>query len=342
MRVTQQDLAKIAGVSQATVSRVLAEDARVEEHIRQKVLSAMKETNYKPDIRARSLRQQKTYLIGLVLKRDASDLQGDPFFSMLVSEVLGYLSATPYHLCVDIATGALRQEYIYDEMLRTRRVDGLILVESEPRDERIKKLQNEGFPFVLIGNPLTSDTIHSVDNDNVEAGFKITEHLLEQGFRKIEFLAGPESVTVVGDRVEGYRLAMQKAGLPAQAFYTDFGFTAARGLAHRILRRDDRPEALVVLDDFMAMGVVDAARDLSIDVPKKLGIASFNDSNLCSLVPGGLTSVSLSIAEIVRVACGKLLRLIEGTDAGESRRIVVPTLLKARGSSVGSNEQAVR
>ncbi|MBL8040584.1 MAG: LacI family DNA-binding transcriptional regulator, partial [Chthonomonas sp.] len=170
MRVTQQDIARLAKVSQSTVSRVVAGDQRVEEEIRERVMTVMRNHNYRPDVRARSLRTQSTHLIGLVMKREARDLQGDPFFSMFVSEILGFLSSTPYHLCVDIAASALRQEFIYDELLRTRRVDGLILVESEPRDERVERLQKDAFPFVIIGNPGSDVDLHSVDNDNILAG----------------------------------------------------------------------------------------------------------------------------------------------------------------------------
>lgn len=338
MRVTQQDIARMAGVSQATVSRVVAGDIRVEEEIRERVESAMRSHNYRPDVRARSLRQQRTHLIGLVMKREARDLQGDPFFSLFVSEILGFLSATPYHLCVDIAASTLRQDNVYDEMLRTRRVDGLILVENEPKDDRVLRLQHDDFPFVLIGNPGESDHLHSVDNDNVTAGASATRHLIQQGYRRIGFIAGPESVTVSRDRSEGYESAMSEARLDSKVWYSGFGFENARKTALAALKDPFRPQALVVLDDFMAMGVVDAARDRGLSIPNELGLVSFNDTNICSLLPGGLTSVSLNIAEMVKVACGRLLRIIESDANGEDRRIIVPTNLKVRGSSVRTPE----
>ncbi|MBS1706061.1 MAG: LacI family DNA-binding transcriptional regulator [Armatimonadetes bacterium] len=341
MRVTQQDIARLASVSQATVSRVVAGDARVEDEIRERVLGVMKSHNYRPDVRARSLRQQRTHLVGLVMKRDARDLQGDPFFSMFVSEILDYLSNTPYHLCVDIASSAVSQTNVYDELLRTRRVDGLILVESEPRDNRATRLQADHFPFVLVGNPGEAKHLHSVDNDNVLAGAIATQHLIEQGYRKVGFIAGPSELTVSKDRVEGYCQTVSSAGLRPRIWYSDFGFDAARSVGLQALSSEDRPDSLVVLDDFMAMGVVDAARELRLAVPQSLGIVSFNDTHLCNLVPGGLTSVSLNIREVVRRACGTLLRIVEDRNEEPPSRVVVPCALKVRGSSLRTPEVAL-
>ncbi|RYG23622.1 LacI family transcriptional regulator, partial [bacterium] len=181
MRVTQQDIARIANVSQATVSRVLAGDEKVEPNIRERVMEAVQRKNYKPDVRARSLRGAGTGLIGLVVNRPPGGLANDPFFARLTAEIIDYLAGHPYHLCLEGVGEGIGQTAIYDEMLRTRRVDGLILVESEARDERVARLRKDKFPFVLLGNPLASEEVHSVDNDNVHAAEIATTHLLDGG-----------------------------------------------------------------------------------------------------------------------------------------------------------------
>ena len=325
----------MASVSQATVSRVLSGDERVESCIRERVQTVIREHNYKPDVRARSLRSKRTGLIGLVVKRPSGGLKDDPFFSNLTAEIMDFLSGRPYHLCVDMVTSDRGQDAIYDEMLRTRRVDGLILVESEASDERIHRLQAEGFPFVLIGNPMNgwSATIMSVDNDNFLAGEMATRHLIEQGYRRIGFLGGPRGLTVSEDRFAGYCAAMADRGRECRAWTSDFGCEAAREIAAKILAELERPDALVVLDDFMAMGVVLATRAVGLRIPDDLGLVSFNDSSLCDLLESGLSSVSLNIPEIVRHACGNLLRVIEQKDVGGPRRVIVPCELRARGSS---------
>jgi DNA-binding LacI/PurR family transcriptional regulator len=336
MRVTQQDIAKLANVSQATVSRVLSGDARVETEIKDRVLAVIRDTNYQPDVRARSLRSKRTGLIGLVVKRPNGGLNDDPFFANLIAQIMDYLAGRPYHLCVDMVSSATSQEAIYDELLRTRRVDGLILVESEARDERIQRLQDDEFPFVLIGNPMADNghsNLWSVDNDNVLAGQIATEHLLANGYQRVGFLSGPRGLTVSEDRLTGYREALEGTQNPELVWHSDFGHEAARVTAMRLLTSDSRPDALVVLDDFMALGVVMAARELGLAIPRDLGLVSFNDSTVCDLMEHGLTSVSLNIPQIVRSACGRLLKIIEGKQIFGSRRMVVPCELQVRGSS---------
>lgn len=333
MRVRQQDIAKLAKVSQATVSRVLAGDAKVDAKITARVRAVMAQHNYRPDVRARSLRNKRTGLIGLVIKRPHGGLANDPFFSSLVAEIMDYLDGQPFHLCLDIASDEETQGAMYDEMLRTRRVDGLILVESEARDERIQRLQADAFPFVLIGNPQEEDAVWSVDNDNVLAAQMATQHLIDQGYCRVEMIAGPVGITVSEDRIEGYRRAVTAAGQEPRVWNSDFGSDAARMTALCALEDEVHADALVVLDDFMTMGVVQSARKLGLRIPQDLGLVSFNDSNLCELIDSGLSSVSLNIGEIVRFACEQLFDAIEAEEGAAPMRHIVPCELKVRGSS---------
>lgn len=337
MRPTQADIARIAKVSQATVSRVFAGDTRVEATVAESVRRVMREYNYRPDERARSLRGKGSGMIGLVVRRPSAGLAEDPFFSTLVSNILDFLVGSPYHLCLDVVPTLQSQQAIYDEMLRTRRVDGLILVESESRDPRIQKLHDDRFPFVLIGNYVRSEDeglpILSVDNDNVLAGEMATNHLLDNGYRRVGILGGPPGIFVSEDRISGYRKAMHERGREELVWHSEFGYEPARIAARSILTARDRPDALVVLDDFMAMGVTNAARDMDLDIPGQLGVVGFNDSILCSLIPGGLTSVSLNISRMVNSACGLLLRAIANESVAGQSQITIPCELTIRGSS---------
>ncbi len=333
MRVRQQDIARLAKVSQATVSRVLAGDAKVDSKITERVRAVMQAHNYQPDVRARSLRSKRTGLIGMVIKRPHGGLNSDPFFANLIAEIMDFLDGEPYHLCLDVASDEESQVAIYDEMLRTRRVDGLILVESEARDERIQRLQDDAFPFVLLGNPWDTDRIWSVDNDNALASEMATRHLIDQGYQTIGMIAGPVGITVSEDRIQGYERAIQGTGQRVRVWNSEFGSKAAKETALNALDSTPTPDALVVLDDFMAMGVVQAARELGRQIPKDLGIVSFNNSHLCDLLECGLSSVSLNIDAIVRHACEQLIQAINGEEGEDPIRRIVPTELHVRGSS---------
>lgn len=336
--MTQEQIARIAQVSQSTVSRVLAGDDRVEPRIRERVAAVMLEHNYRPDVRARSLRSKSTGLIGLVVKRPHGGLSDDPFFANLLSCLVGVLSERGRHLCVDLVESVSGQEAVYDELLRSRRVDGLILVEPEARDERIHRLQAEGFPFVLIGNPEDGGDLWSVDNDNVAAGAMAAGHLIDRGYKRIDMIAGPKGVSVSSDRIEGYRKALERSEMEPRVWHSEFGCEAAASVASRALTDGDSPDALVVLDDFMAMGVILAARRLRRQSPGQLGLVSFNDSRLCDLLECGLTSVSLNLERLVATACSRLLSIVDERQPSGPRRVLVPCELKIRGSSDGPAE----
>jgi DNA-binding LacI/PurR family transcriptional regulator len=180
----QVEIARLAGVSQATVSRVLKGDPQVNAEMRERVLAVVQRLGYVPDARAQSLRSQRTRLLGLVIHRDPIALAGDPFFSALIAMIVEQAGRYDYHLCVDTARTARSQRAVYEELLRTRRVDGLILVESETHDRRIERLSREGFPFVLIGRYEPEDAVCSVDNDNISAASMATDYLLRTGRRR--------------------------------------------------------------------------------------------------------------------------------------------------------------
>lgn len=334
MRVTQQSIAKLAGVSQATVSRVLSNDPRVEPAIRERVEGVIRQHNYSPDVRARSLRQKRSHLIGLVLRRASGSLHGDPFFAQLVSETVECLIGTQYQLCLDVATDSDNQRHVYDELLRTRRVDGLILVESETYDERITRLQEDSFPFVVIGNAFENPNLNVVDNDNVLAGRIATQHLVDQGYQRVAMLAGPKDLTVTRDRVSGYMEAIKAKGMKPRVIYSDFGIDGARSAALDVLYEQNAPDAILAMDDYMAAGVLQAARHLELRTPDQLGVAGFNNSPLSLLVDGGMTSVDLRIDSMIRWAIQRLIHLIEGNDEGGEHQRLMPCELHVRGSSV--------
>lgn len=332
MRVTQQDIARLAQVSQATVSRVMAGDGRVEVALRDKVLETAKLHNYRPDARARSLRKKNSGLVGLAIQRPEGSLSGDPFFTSLIAELLDALAPHRYQLCLDLVKDSEHEVAVYDDMLRSRKVDGLILVESVAHDSRLELLQRDRFPFVLIGNPMNS-RVWSVDNDNVHAGELAASHLVGRGYSRIGMIAGKPGITVSEDRILGFSRSVSEVQEGRLVWHSEFGIEAAKSVAVEALRSHHSPDALVVLDDFMAMGVVLAAREEGRNIPDDLGLVSFNDTSFCHVLEYGLTSVSLNIPQLVNHAVESLMQQISGRAEERPRRTIVPAVLVERGSS---------
>lgn len=327
----QAEIAKLAGVSQATVSRVLKGDPQVNNEMRERVLAVVQQMGYVPDARAQSLRSQRTRLLGLVIHRAPDALAGDPFFSALIATIVEQAGRHDYHLCVDTARTARSQRAIYEELLRTRRVDGLILVESETHDRRIERLSCEGFPFVLIGHYAPEDAVYSVDNDNIRAAFMATDYLLRSGRQRVAYLGGPAGLTVTRDRLKGYKQALEAHGFgydPHRVAFAEFNTRSAASATVELLNQSPAPDAILALDDMLAIAAMRTAKQQGYRVPDDLALIGFNDSPLCEYVEPHLTSISVEIPALARAATETLIGLVEGREPSAKRQIVPARLVK--------------
>ncbi|MCS7310587.1 MAG: LacI family transcriptional regulator [Armatimonadetes bacterium] len=333
--LTQNQIAKLSRVSQATVSRVLRGDPRVTEELRQRVLAVIEQHGYVPDARAQSLRSQRTGILGLVVHRSPKQLARDPFFSALIAAIIDFAGKAGYHLCVDAARAVQSRRAIYEELLRTRRVDGLILVEPQTQDERMPHLLEEGFPFVLIGRYEPTDAVYSVDNDNIGAGRMATEYLLRKGHRRIAYISGPRGLFVCEDRHTGYQQALREAGEccpPELVVWGDFTEEHGYRAMSRLLGLPEPPTAVVAVDDLVAIGALRAAKERGVAVPQQLAVVGFNDSPFCQYVEPPLSSVAVDIRTLAQIATDLLIRQIEGRDPAQ-RRHIVPCHLVERESA---------
>jgi DNA-binding LacI/PurR family transcriptional regulator len=333
--IRQKEIARLARVSQATVSRVLNNDPQVNDELRQRVLAVVEALGYVPDARAQSLRAQRTRLLGLVIHRAPSALAYDPFFSALIASIIEQAGKQGYHLCVDAARTVRGQRAIYEELLRTRRVDGLILVESETRDERIARLTAEGFPFVLIGRYEPEDALCTVDNDNIGAARMATEYLLARGRRRIAYIGGPAGLTVTRDRLRGYREALEAHGVAYDPHLVVFGNFNEQGGAcamAELLSLPTPPDAVLALDDVLAIGAMREAQRRGVRIPHEIAFVGFNDTPLCAFVEPSLTSVAIDIPALARAATQRLIDLIEGRIVSP-KRLIVPARLVPRESA---------
>lgn len=333
--LNQSEIARISQVSQATVSRVLNGDPRVNTELRDRVLVALKAHDYVPDSRAQSLRSQKTGVLGLVVQRSPQALAAEPFYHNLIAQILEIGGQRNYHLCVDAARTARSRHSIFEEMLRTRRVDGLILVEPKAEDEGIARLMREGFPFVLIGRYPMDETVYSVDNDNVDAARIAAEHLYARGRRRIAYIGGIKEVMCTLDRLEGYRRTLEAHGDAFDPALTRFGhFDEKTGYDSMtaLLDLPHPPDAVVAVDDVVAAGAMRAAHARGVCIPQQLAIVGFNDSFFCSYLHPALTSVSIDTTDLAQTAAGMLIDLIEQRPVTPRRRIV-PCRLVDRASS---------
>lgn len=341
MVVTIKDVAKRAGVSTATVSRVMHGYANASKHTICKVQSAIKELGYQPNMVAKSLVLQATRSIGIVLPKPAEELFADLFFMELIRGIVTRAGQSGYD--VFIRSGADEKEELEAtfSLVKSGRVDGVIVLCSRKDDPVVEFLNSEGYPFVLVGRSNKDDGTLSVDTDNVSAAYEATSHLISMGHQRIGFICGPPNMIVSLDRLKGYRKALEDFGLE---FRSDWIMEESllKSSSYRALsifmNLSVRPTALVVVDDMVSFGVLRGLRELNYNVPDDMVIVSFNNIPLAALSNPPISSIDIDIYLLGFSSAHLLIRKISHFDkeGNQSTHLIIPHRLVVRESSMKS------
>ena len=320
-----KDVAMRAGVSVASVSRVLAGHAGVSESIRQRVLMAVEALDYRPDLAARRLRSRRTDTIGLIV----SDIR-NPFFTEVSRAVEDV--AYQHHLRVILcnADEDSEKESLYLDLMRDENVSGVIL---SPTLAALAGFRPSDYPFpvVLVDRCNRDTTADAVVLDNVDAAYRLTTHLIDSGYRRNVFFYGTTSATG-RQRREGYAAAMAAHGLEAQADAWPATVDRARAAARERLHRRPWPDALVGSSGLILLGLTEALREAQVRFPDSVALAGFDDLPWTRLVEPGITVIAQPIYDIGRAAIELLLQRIDKPEQAV-RRVVLRGELIERGSS---------
>lgn len=216
-------------------------------------------------------------------------------------------------------------------------MDGFILLSSREKDPAIEYLKSIDFKFVVIGRPVGyENSVNWVDNDNQKAGFEATEYLIRLGHKKIAFMGGPNDLVVTTDRFSGYKKALEKYGIQPRNSYIKFVHYYRKSYkesSYEILNQEDRPTAIVCMDDLIAVEVFKVAESLNLKVGEDLSVIAFNNSNVSEICQPPLTTVDINILHLGRLAAEVLMMdLSESTKT--YRRIIVPHQIVERNSCV--------
>ncbi|WP_121609630.1 LacI family DNA-binding transcriptional regulator [Mesobacillus foraminis] len=327
MAVTIKDVAKIANVAPSTVSRVIANSPRISEKTKEKVREVMHQLGYHPNFIARSLASQSTQAIGLIMPSSTDIVFQNPFFPIVLGGLSEGAQAKQYVL--HMTTGKTDHE-IYEgvvSMIQGGRVDGMILLSSKVEDKVLSYLHEQDFPFVVIGKPFKdTESITHVDNDNFKAAKEVTNYLISLGHEKIGFIGGDLNLVVTVDRLLGYEKALIEAGIPLineYIIHNQFLREGGREAVQILLSSGVMPTALVVADDLMALGVLNALDEVGISVPEDLSIVSFNNVLIAEMAKPPLTSVDINIFNLGFEAAKSLIQKIENPNE-PAKRIIIP------------------
>ncbi|WP_409298431.1 LacI family DNA-binding transcriptional regulator [Peribacillus sp. SCS-26] len=332
MAITIKDIAKEANVAPSTVSRVIADSPKITEKTKKKVRKVMDQLGYYPNFHARNLANRATKSIGIVMPVSAqrgNHFFQNPFFQDVIKGIGAFANAADYSLY--ITTGETDEE-IYDDvikMVKGKRVDGIILLYSSEEDPVIKFLTGQSFPFVLVGRPPEDigRKITFVDNDNYAVSRELTEYLLSLGHERIAFIGGKKKLIVTQNRLNGFQDALALAGITIPDSYikhTDFIMDGGKKAVTELLDVRDRPTALFVTDDILALGILNALHERGIIVPEEMNVVSFNNLFFSEFTSPPLTTVEVHIYQLGYEAARCVVDLIEEENSSP-KCITVPT-----------------
>src|SRR5262245_32574938 len=328
---TSHDVARLAGVSRTTVSYVLngRESAMISDTTRQRVLDAARSLDYRPNAAARSLRQQRTGLVGLVVHEPADRSTTNVFSPIVIRGISSVLSPARYRLLVEHVEEA--ETDVLSDLVREGHVDGVIFNGARGRDQQVLERYAQELPIVLWGR-FSGVDLPYVDVDNVAGARIAVDWLLQLGHDRVAcILNAPIGDTgeEAADRLAGYRAALESRGIAfdenlvrSAQFDTVSGFHAMQSL----LELGERPTAVFAAGDEVALGALDAARSAGIGVPDELAVVGFDDIPSAQLGPTPLTTIHVPAREIGAVAARICLEMIE-TGERPTSKLIEPELV---------------
>jgi LacI family transcriptional regulator len=332
MPATIRDVARAAGVSVATVSRVFNNSGPVHEETRARVREVAGALRYSPNSAARSLITAKSNTLGVLLP----DLYGE-FFSEVIRGIDQTAQHNGYHVLVSSSHES--QARIEDAIRAMRgRVDGLIVMSPDNDGPALAANLPDSLPVVLLNCAVEGTTYDAISVDNFGGAYAMVRHLLSTGGTRVAIITGSSRNYDARERLRGYRAALRDAGAEQQEGWEiagDFtetgGYRAARALA----ALSPRPTAVFAANDAMAIGALSAFREVGLQVPEDIAVAGFDDIPMARYMSPPLTSVHVEISELGARAMGVLLAAVQEKNRHERQQLVLPTTLVVRQSCGG-------
>ena len=327
---TLADVAALAGVSQATASRVLNGSARVSDDARGQVEDAMARLGYVRR-RATHTRDVRSGSVAAIVTESSARFFSDPFFARLLRGASRTLSAAGLQLAF-LAVHEQNEYAAAERYLRCGGIDGVLLISAHGRDRLLPSLKAAAIPTVMCGRPLTSSDAWYVDTDNVGGARTAVGHLVNSGRRRVATIAGPRDMTSAIDRLAGYREILEGAGLSPLIGYGDFSLASGEHAMTRLLERRPDLDAVFAASDLMAAGALRALRRAGRRVPADVAVVGFDDDPLALHTQPPLTTIRQPVEELGATMACRVMALMEHESMTPARD-ELPTSLVRRESA---------
>ncbi|TDQ37171.1 LacI family DNA-binding transcriptional regulator [Aureibacillus halotolerans] len=332
MGASIKDVARRAGVSVTSVSRVLNGEKYVSKALLEKVNRSIEELNYSPSHIARSLKMQKTNTIGIIVP----DLTNQ-YFSTIISHIEETATTMGYNLLIGNIAESMEKELKYLRIFQNMRVDGIIVMHQKFDEQILEFFANASMPILFLSVKGPSSKYLSVMIDDYRAAFDATEYLIRSGHRKVAFLSGDlEDITSGLNRYRGFIDAMKKHRLELDERFVKFGnykLASGRALMEEIVQLEEHPTVVFAASDDMAVGALNCVLDHGFQVPDDISIVGYDGSQITEVVRPSITSMEQPSGELGRQAVDYMHQLIVNPDFTFDEDIILPHQLVLRGSS---------
>ncbi|HVU14763.1 MAG TPA: LacI family DNA-binding transcriptional regulator [Phototrophicaceae bacterium] len=322
------DVARRAGVSTMTVSRVINNSGYISQETRERVEQAIAELGYVPNALARSLRFKQTKTIALII----TDIT-NPFFTTVARGVEDTASEHGFSVIFCNTDESQDEESDYLTLMVQKQVDGIILVPAHSSRASAAFLQDHKVPFVVLDRRIAGMELDTVRCDSEIGGYQLTRHLIDLGHRRIAMLSGPLLVSTSADRLAGYRRALDEAGLEHAEFFGSLSNADGYRMAREALTAPQRPTAFFAANNLVAIGALRALLEQGIRVPQDLSVVSYDDLPESMIFDPFLTVVAQPAYDMGQQATRLLLNRLSGIDTTAPREVLLPAPIIARKSS---------
>ncbi|PGT84678.1 MULTISPECIES: LacI family DNA-binding transcriptional regulator [Bacillaceae] len=333
----RKDVARLAGVSEATVSRVFNNIAPLREETKQKVLQAAKELHYYPNVIAQNFAKGKSNNIGVIVPYlPKVNLMSTHYFSELVSGIGAKLGESGYGLLLLFQTPDQPKDYV--QLFQSQRVDGCIILGAKNTPNEIKALEDlhqQQLPYCLINQTFSEHTFHFIDGDHVDGSYQATTSLLNKGFERIIFLNGPKEFSNSIDRLVGYRKALQHKGIPFSndlIFEGNYSRKSGYMVAEQIHSFLHTSKAIFAANDRMAIGLMQGLNERGLLASQDYFIIGYDNSEISRMTSPPLSTVNVPLYEMGQMAAEKVLNCISHGD-NKNTSLRLPVTLIERQSS---------
>lgn len=330
MNVTIYDVAREASVSMATVSRVVNKNPNVKPSTRKKVLDTIERLGYRPNVIARGLASKKTTTIGAIIP-DISDI----FFAELARGIEDIAMMYDYNIILSNSDENKEKEIQLINTMLEKQVDGIIFMGGNITEEHVNQFSTANVPVVLAATHDASGKIPSVNIDYEEAAYEATKLLINKGHKTPAFISGNEDIKLNAFKFVGYKRALKEAGIEIKEDYiikNSYSYDAGVSGAKKLLKLDEKPTAIFVASDEMALGVIHGIQDEGFSVPEDIAVVGFNNTRLASMVRPTLSTIVQPTYDIGAVAMRLLTKYINKEEVSEAN-VVLPYRIIERNST---------